>query len=712
VIAELARLAGVPPLGGGDPEKTAAAKSRTEADAQDQENWWQQARAATWKPEGADVLKYLRGRGYTDDQIRHMDVAVRPDDPPPGLKLPPPEYRLLVPARAAAGRVVGFAGRRLDDGEPKYQYSPGFKRNTHLWGAYCLRSDDIPVVVEGVLDAETISIREIVALGGTTLSVAQSQALAKHRRVILALDADDAGRKATEAAVRKLAAAGAKIYVVPDFAGAKDPDEYVRANGLKAFAELCRHAVAGHKWLADRLLPTDPPPDDLDRDTVLEKVLELVESYHRADPVAAKEILDMAETRLGLDQVALVQAVERLAEKRRAREAENLVKTALREAAVAVTDDWREAARKVAEAQEQAAALVQDAPEPVDLAALEHEIAHAAEGLLFPWPVLNSLCRVDLGGLTAIYAASGFGKTNFLYNLLLFYLEKYPDGAIVLWSGEMAPRRIYHRLVSIVSGVDYEEAWRGFRTGERKPEMIAAQEKLASRAGRLYILEPLQTLDTTALQAAVAAISRRQPVTAVLADYLQQLYPPGKMDGRTKYGTREQEVTSVARELHGLGQAQNVPVVAAVQINRAGGMQRKPRQDDARESGAIEHYSQLILGIWNAGRAGIHALRDGCIPAAPPDGWYWQDDDMTTRQAAASAESHDAALVECTVLKSRYHGHENMAVPLMYFGSTGRIDSLRTTHGKLYVPVPPVAEGGGKKPKKSARAVTVLAGGM
>ncbi len=709
VIQELTRLAGVPPLAGGDPEK--AVKSRAEAEAV--ESWWQTARAALWRLEGRDVLEYLRERGYSNDQIRQMDVAARPDGPPPGgLKLPPEQYRLLIPARVRGGRIIGFAGRRIDGGEPKYQYSPGFQRNSHLWGMYRLRPDDIPLIVEGVLDSETIPLREIVALGGTTLSSAQVQALARHRRVILALDDDDAGKKATEAAVQKLTAAGVKVYVIPGFGGVKDPDEFVRASGLAAFAELARHAVAGHKWLTDRLIPAAVPPADIERDAVLEKVLDLAESYHRTDPVAAKEVLDMAAARLCLDPVALAQAVERLAERRRVQEAENLVRAAIREAAS--EKDWREAARKVAEAQEQAAAILQEPPKPIDPAALEYEIAHAPEGLLFPWPALSGLCRIDLGGLTTIYAASGFGKTNVLYNLLLFYLEKYP-GAIILWSGEMAPRRVYHRLVSILSSVDYGEVGRGFRTGEKKPEMIAAQEKLRAYAERLYILEPPKPADVADLETMVDAISRRQPVTAVMVDYLQQLAPPGKIDGTIKYGTREQEVTTVAKELHGLGQTQNIPVVAAVQINRMGGLQRKPQQDDARESGAIEQYSQLVLGLWNAGRAGVHALRDGCVPAAPPNGWYWQDDDIATRQAAAMAESHGAVLLECAILKSRYYGHENMAVPLMYYGPTGRVEPLRTTHGKLYVPVPPggvSGEKGGKKPsKKSARAVTVLAGG-
>ncbi|AEG15201.1 DnaB domain protein helicase domain protein [Desulfofundulus kuznetsovii DSM 6115] len=712
VIQELARLAGVPPLAGGDPEK--AAKARAEAEAV--EAWWQVARASIWRPEGADVLKYLRGRGYTDDQIRAMDVAARPSGPSPGgLKLPPPGYRLLIPARARGGRIVGFAGRRLDGSEPKYQYSPGFSRNGFLWGAYRLRDTDIPVVVEGILDSESIPAREVVALGGTVLSPAQAQALARHRRVILALDADDAGRKAMEAAVLKLAAAGAKVYVVPDFGGYKDPDEYVRANGPKAFAELCRHAVAGHKWQADRLLPVAPPADDLERDSVLEKALDLAEACHRTDPVAAKEVLDMAAARLGLDPVALAQAAERLAEKKQAQEAENLVRTALREAAA--TDDWREATRKVAEAREQAAALVQDAPKPLDPAAVEYEIAHAVEGLLYPWPELNRLCRVDPGGLTTVYAASGFGKTNFLYNLLLFYLEKYPHGAVVIWSGEMAARRVYQRLLAILSGVDYAEIGHGFRIGAHLPEVLAAREKLRLFSDRLYILEPLQYPDVIALESAVAVISRRQPVTAVMVDYLQQLAPPGKMDGSVKYGTREQEVTAVARELHGLGQARNIPVVAAVQINRAGGIQRKPQQDDARESGAIEQYSQLILGLWNAGRAGIHALRDGHVPVTPPDGWYWQDDDTATRQAAAMAESYGGTLVECAVLKSRYHGHENMAVPLVYFGNTGRIVSLPTVPGKLYVPGGSATGGDfgadkkGKKSGRKAACAVSLAGG-
>lgn len=521
------------------------------------------------------------------------------------------------------------------------------------------------VVVNDVTTADTLAATGVKAVALGTISIPQKLSILRgYRSIILSSNNEDE----TEKLVRKLVAGGQKVYVAD-----ADLGETLQLKGPEAMREVIRRAVAGPKWLVQRLAP-GPDAGDQDRDAFLASVFELAAAL-QADPVAVAEILTEAANILRLPQTALAEAWDRQQRARRAQEAEALVRRALREAAQ--ERDWRKAVQKVVDARDRAAVLVQDPPQPVDPTALEQELASQHEGLPFPWLALNRLCRIDPGGLTTVYAASGFGKTNFLYALLLHYLEKFP-GSVLFWSGEMAPRRIYQRLLSIISGLDTAEIEYGFRSGLRKKEMIEAQEKLRAYASRLYILEPSNVPDTTALTAAVTTVAYRQPITAVMVDYLQQMLPPGKLDG-TRYGTREQEVTAVARELHGLGQALSVPVIAAVQINRAGGMARKPQQDDARESGAIEQYSQLILGLWNSNRAGMHALRDGVTPAAPEEGWYWQDDEEATAMAAAMAESHGGTLLECAILKSRYYGHENMAVPLVYFGATGRIETLPTS---------------------------------
>ncbi len=78
----------------------------------------------------------------------------------------------------------------------------------------------------------------------------------------------------------------------------------------------------------------------------------------------------------------------------------------------------------------------------------------------------------------------------------------------------------------------------------------------------------------------------------VIVDYLQL------MSGGAKFGTREQEVSSVSRALKRMGAALGVPVLALSQFNRdTAKAERRPRLEDLRESGAIEQDANLVLFI-------------------------------------------------------------------------------------------------------------------
>jgi DNA primase len=697
VIRELARLAGVTPLlaSSGFPAEVKKAAE----EAEEIEKWWQKARASLWQPEGTDVLEYLRRRGYGDDTIREMDVGATYPEPVPGrIKLPPPEYRLLIPARSRGGRIIGFAGRRTDGKEPKYQYSTGFKKSEMLWGFHRLRRDDVPVICEGVIDAEYIAaagnVRGIVALGGSDLSDAQAELLARYRRVILALDADDAGRRGTERAIMKLTAKGVKTFVILDFAGAKDPDEYARVHGVAAFADLARRAVAGHRWLTRRLVP-DGELSDLGRDAVLEKALDLAETFSRFDPVAASEVIAEAAGKLTLSEVALAEAVDRLSEKRRRERAQSILLNALEKAQKALRgkDDPDDpagtgplaAARIVAAAKEEAEAVLQKPPEPVNIGKLEDRLLNFPDGLKFPWPRLNAVTRIDAGGLTVIAAGTHHGKSTFGYNLVLHYLES-NDGAVVFWSGEIEESLVYARLVSILAGAEFAATMSSFRRWEFTPAETHAREKLARlAAGRLYLVDALRSdiVDCDRLAAAVKNIARRQEITAIFVDYLQILGPPEKTDG-SRYANREQEVTAIAKALHFLAVELGVPVIAFAQINRNNFQYKeRPRVTDLRESGGIEQYAQAVLGLWNSSIAGKREVE--AEPAAPSEGWYWSAEDAPEGgPAIAMAESHGGVLLEVSVLKHRLRGNVGKAVPLLLYPAAGRIVELPSVPGPLW----------------------------
>lgn len=718
VIQELARLAGVPPLpaSGGDPEK---AKKAAE-EAEKVEEWWQKARAALFDPAKEEVLSYLHGRGYSDEVIRQMDIGTTYPEPlPAGIKLPPPEYVLLLPVRNRAGRIIGFAGRRIDGKEPKYQYSPGLPKASVLWGLHRLRRDDVPVVCEGMIDAEYIAatgnVRGVVAIGGSDLSDAQAELLARYRRVTLALDADDAGRRGTEKAVMKLAAKGVKTFVIPDFAGAKDPDEYARTHGVTVFAGLARKAAAGHKWLVRRLVPNGEL-SDLGRDATLEKTLDLAEAFSRFDPVAASEVITEVARKLALSEAALAEAVDRLSEKRRQERAHTILFNALEKAQKALRDEDDPdnpvgtgplaAARIVAAAKEEAETVLQKPPEPVNIGKLENRLLNFPDGLRFPWLQLNAVTRIDAGGLTVIAAGTHHGKSTFGYNLVLHYLKN-TDGAVVFWSGEVEESLVYARLISILAGTEYATTMSSFRRWEFTPVETKAREELARLAAdRLYLIDALRTdiVDCDRLSAAVKSIARRQEITALFVDYLQILGPPEKADGG-RYANREQEVTAIAKALHFLAVELGVPIIAFAQINRNNYQYKeRPRITDLRESGGIEQYAQAVLGLWNSSIAGKREVE--ADPAAPSEGWYWSADDAPEAgPAIAMAESHGGVLLEVSVLKHRLRGNVGKAVPLLLRPAAGKIEELPTVRGPFWKEKKENVEGGDESKK-----VTILKG--
>ncbi|MCL6478821.1 MAG: hypothetical protein K6T65_10430 [Peptococcaceae bacterium] len=334
---------------------------------------------------------------------------------------------------------------------------------------------------------------------------------------------------------------------------------------------------------------------------------------------------------------------------------------------------------------------------PINIAALETALADFPPGLGFPWPNLQKITRIDPAGLTVVAAGTSHGKSTFGFNLILYYLET-TTGTIILWSGEMADIIIFARLISILAGTEFTEVLRQYREGLFSPEVQSARGKMIKCADRLIVLDAMKTGITGADQLAegLRALSAVYRIELVFIDYLQQLSPPEK---RGRYQSREQEVTAVAKLLHEIAVSFRIPVVAFAQISRNNQQyKQKPRLTDLRESGGIEQYAQTVLALWNSSMAGSRA--DGSTPAAPPDGWYWSEDDSAnTKAAVAMAESHAGVLLEVSILKSRLRGHVQQAVPLLYLPGPGRILPLPDVPGSATLP-----PAGAKKVRKKPSA--------
>jgi DNA primase len=241
------------------------------------------AEVAKWYSEqlnglaGADAREYLKRRGIDAMIAQRFSLGLAPDNRTAlkralgklgeeslietGMLIQPEEGakdsydrfrgRLMIPIRDPRGRVIGFGGRILGEGEPKYLNSPQtvlFDKGRTLYNldraGPASRTAKRLIVVEGYMDVialDRAGIAEVVAPNGTALTEGQLERLWRlDPSPILCFDGDNAGRKA---AIR--AATRALPLLRPDrtlrfveLPGAQDPDDVINAGGREAFEAL------------------------------------------------------------------------------------------------------------------------------------------------------------------------------------------------------------------------------------------------------------------------------------------------------------------------------------------------------------------------------------------------------------------------------------------------------------------------------------------
>jgi DNA primase len=184
---------------------------------------------------------YLSTLGFDDVRMVESGLVVAPEE---GTE-PRPRFRgrLIFPIYDLASRVVGFGGRLLGPGEPKYLNSPEsltFSKGRLLyglnWAKQAARRDERMLVVEGYFDVVRLigaGIECAVAPMGTALTEEQAKLIRRYTtRVFLLYDSDKAGLKATFRSGDELLRQGASVQVVtlPD---GEDPDSFVRAHGAR-----------------------------------------------------------------------------------------------------------------------------------------------------------------------------------------------------------------------------------------------------------------------------------------------------------------------------------------------------------------------------------------------------------------------------------------------------------------------------------------------
>ena len=191
---------------------------------------------------GAELVQYLRSKGFEDELIKDAGLASYSERHGMASQF---WNRVMFPIQDINHRVIGFGGRVLGDGEPKYLNSPEtmiFDKRRNLYGlnyARTARSGNI-ILCEGYMDVIAMhqaGFGQAVASLGTAFTPEQANLLRRYTdNVLLAYDSDGAGVKAALRGIGILREAGLAGKVI-DMRPYKDPDEFMKALGREAFEE-------------------------------------------------------------------------------------------------------------------------------------------------------------------------------------------------------------------------------------------------------------------------------------------------------------------------------------------------------------------------------------------------------------------------------------------------------------------------------------------
>ena len=195
-----------------------------------------------------DLYKYLKSKGYSDDLLRESGLFNVDERRGMYDKF---WNRVIFPIMDVNNRVIGFGGRVMGDGKPKYLNSPEtkiFDKSRNLYGLNVARTTrkNYLILCEGYMDVIAMhqaGFTNAVASLGTALTSGHASLVKRYtKEVLLLYDSDGAGVRAALRAIPILREAGVTSRVV-SLKPWKDPDEFIKNEGAEAFEERLNQAM-------------------------------------------------------------------------------------------------------------------------------------------------------------------------------------------------------------------------------------------------------------------------------------------------------------------------------------------------------------------------------------------------------------------------------------------------------------------------------------
>ncbi len=246
--------------------------------------------------------------------------------------------------------------------------------------------------------------------------------------------------------------------------------------------------------------------------------------------------------------------------------------------------------------------------------------------------------------LIIVAARPGMGKTALTLSMAR-NMAVNSDIPVAFFSCEMSSVQLITRLISSETGLSSEK----LRTGKlEKHEWEQLNVKVKALEKAPLFIDDTPSLSIFDLRAKARRLASQHGIKLIIIDYLQLMTAGGSQKG----GNREQEISTISRNLKALAKELNVPVIALSQLSRAvetRGGSKRPILSDLRESGAIEQDADIVSFIY---RPEYYKIDE------------WDDEERTPTQGQA----------EFIVAKHRNGGLEN--IRLKFVGNLGKFDNL------------------------------------
>ncbi|NER15564.1 replicative DNA helicase [Leptobacterium flavescens] len=246
--------------------------------------------------------------------------------------------------------------------------------------------------------------------------------------------------------------------------------------------------------------------------------------------------------------------------------------------------------------------------------------------------------------LIIVAARPGMGKTALTLSMAR-NIAVNSNIPVAFFSLEMSSVQLITRLISSETGLSSEK----LRTGKlEKHEWEQLNVKVKGLEKAPLFIDDTPSLSIFDLRAKARRLASQHGIRLIVIDYLQLMTAGGTQKG----GNREQEISTISRNLKALAKELDVPVIALSQLSRAvetRGGSKRPLLSDLRESGAIEQDADIVSFIY---RPEYYKIEE------------WDDEERSPTQGQA----------EFIVAKHRNGGLDN--IRLKFIGQLGKFDNL------------------------------------